>query len=77
MSKERAWSVLALVQVGLLAQYSAPTVVAVALVEIVMTEIMVKIKMMVMTKTYDLNMVVLSMMRTVIITTMWTRRWSC
>ena len=33
MSKERAWSVLALVQVGLLAQYSAPTVVAVALVD--------------------------------------------
>ena len=73
MSKERAWSVLALVQVGLLAQYSAPTVVAVALVEIVMTEI----KMMAMTKTYDLNMVILSMMRAVIITTMWTRRWSC
>ncbi len=60
MSKERAWSVLALVQVGLLAQYSAPTIVAVALVEIVMTG---KIKMMVMTKTYDLNMVVLSMIR--------------
>ena len=74
MSKERAWSVLALVQVGLLAQYSAPTVVAVALVEMVVMEIMVT---MAMTNTYDLNMVVLSMMRTVIITTMWTRRWSC
>ena len=72
MSKERAWSVLALVQVGLLAQYSAPTVVAVALVEI-----MVKIKMMAMTKTYDLNMVILSMMRAVIIITIRTRRWSC
>ena len=42
-----------------------------------LVEIMVKIKMMAMTKTYDLNMVILSMMRAVIIITMWTRRWSC